>query len=48
MKPVKSANNKKKHIEISPFVKSISSEQIMSIDIDDKKEITDYLVKKYL
>jgi hypothetical protein len=33
--------------KISPFVKSIAKERSRPRDVDDKKEITDYLMEKY-
>ena len=39
--------NKKDDFEISPFVKSISTGKSIPVDLDYKKEYSDYLMEKY-
>lgn len=38
---------KKDDFEISPFVKSISTGKSIPVDLDYKKEYSDYLMEKY-
>lgn len=40
-------SNDDKEIKISPFVKSISSGVNIPVDLDYKKEYTDFLIEKY-
>tara|TARA_B100000949_G_C14177375_1_gene405924 strand:- start:596 stop:844 length:249 start_codon:yes stop_codon:yes gene_type:complete len=41
------AENKKDDFEISPFVKSISTGKSLPVDLDYKKDYSDYLIEKY-
>ncbi len=40
-------NNTGEDLDISPFVKSIASGKSIPVDIDNKKEYTDFLDDKY-
>lgn len=44
---ITSKSSKKDDIEISSFVKSMSSGNNIPVDLDYKKEFTDYLIEKH-
>lgn len=44
---ITSKSSKKDDIEISSFVKSMSSRNNIPVDLDYKKEFTDYLIEKH-
>jgi len=41
-------DHQKERFELTPFVKSIATERKVAVEVDDDKEITDYLMEKYL
>ena len=41
------SENKKDEFEISPFVKSIASGKELPVDLDHKKEYSEFLMEKY-